>query len=169
MAASSPRLQRMRAEGKRMRVRWLVLMMTSGTALLAPTYGGWALVDQSRLMATETLPQGAQTGVVSGSAPAAGSFRVAARGRVESLSEELDLAIGLIGTLAAVYVEEGDAINQGQLLAELVNGDQSARVAEAKAQVSLRTAELDKLLHGARPEERRQAAAQLEQMRAGVD
>jgi HlyD family secretion protein len=152
-----------------MRLRWLVITMASGAALLAPTYGGWALFDQSsRPIAAETLPERAQTASMSGSAPAGGSFLVAARGRVETVSEELDLAIGLVGTLAAVYVEEGAAVKQGQLLAELVNGDQSARVAEAEAQVKLRKAELEKLLHGARPEERRQAAAQLEKMRAGV-
>jgi HlyD family secretion protein len=101
-------------------------------------------------------------------ATSAATFRVAARGRVESVSEELNLAIGVVGMLGAVYVDEGDTIKRGQLLAELVNGDLRARVTEAEAQVSLRKAELDKLLHGARAEERRQAAAQVERTTAGV-
>src|SRR4051812_28334674 len=78
-------------------------------------------------------------------ATSAATFRVAARGRVESISEELNLAIGVVGMLGAVYVDEGDTIKRGQLLAELVNGDLRARVTEAEAQVSLRKAELDKL------------------------
>jgi HlyD family secretion protein len=93
---------------------------------------------------------------------------MAARGRVEPVSEELDLALGAVGTLAVVYVGEGDLVTQGQLLAELVNADQQARVAEAEAQVSLRKAELEKLLRGARLEERQQAAAQVEKTAAGV-
>src|SRR5205085_5000809 len=85
---------------------------------------------------------------------------VAAQGRVEPVSEKLELAIGVVGTLAAVHVDEGDPIKRGQVLAELVDDDQKARVTEAQAQVKLREAELEKLLHGARPEERQQAAAQ---------
>jgi HlyD family secretion protein len=149
-----------------MRRRWLVTSVVCGTVLLAPAYGDWALLDQSRATTAVTLPDRAQE--VSDGARAVASFRVAARGRIEPVSEELDLAIGLVGTLAAVYVDEGDAIKHGQLLAELVNGDQRARVTEAEAQVSLRKAELEKLLHGARSEERRQAAAQIEKTEAGM-
>jgi HlyD family secretion protein len=94
--------------------------------------------------------------------------RLAARGRVEPVNEPLQLAIGLVGTLEKVYVNEGDTIKKGQLLAELINGDQKARVDEAAATVQLREAELKKLMNGARPEERREVAAQLAQMKANL-
>jgi HlyD family secretion protein len=93
---------------------------------------------------------------------------VAAQGRVEPVSEKLELAIGVVGTLAAVYVDEGDPIKRGQVLAALVDDDQKARVTEAQGQVKLREAELEKLLHGARPEERQQAAAQVQKTMASV-
>jgi HlyD family secretion protein len=91
---------------------------------------------------------------------------VVARGRVEPAHEPLRLAIGIVGTLAEVYVNEGDPIKKGQLLATLVNDDQAARVAAAAATVELREAQLQKLMNGARPEERQQAAAELAEMKA---
>ena len=94
---------------------------------------------------------------------------VAARGRVEPISEPLELAIGLVGTLSGVYVNEGDVIHKGQLLAELVNDDQRARVDEAAATVQLREAELQKLLNGARTEERQAAAAEFNQTKASLN
>jgi HlyD family secretion protein len=96
------------------------------------------------------------------------SFRVAAQGRVEPVSETLDLAIGQVGPLAGVYVAEGEEIRKGQLLAEAVNGDQKARLAAVEAQAALRRAELVRLLNGARPEERRQTAAQYARSEASL-
>lgn len=119
------------------------------------------------MLASATLSAGAAgTAAAPGPAPAAGVGRVAARGRIEPVSEQLELAIGVVGTLAHVYVDQGDPVRKGQLLADLINDDQRARVQEAKATVALREAELAKLLNGARPEERREAAARLEQLKA---
>ena len=59
------------------------------------------------------------------------------------------------GHATLISVDEGDAIKRGQVLAELVDDDQKARITEAQAQVKLREAELEKLLHGARPEKNR--------------
>jgi HlyD family secretion protein len=92
--------------------------------------------------------------------------RIAAAGRVEPIGGVIELAIGEIGALKGVYVDAGDAIHRGQLLAELDNADQQARVAAANAQVRLREAELLELEHGARPEERRESAAELDQSAA---
>jgi HlyD family secretion protein len=100
--------------------------------------------------------------------PPAGAGKVAAPGRVEPYSEEIELAVGLIGALRAVYVEEGDRIHRGQLLAELDNADQQARVDEAEATVQRREAEIEKLLRGARSEERRAVAAQLDEAAANL-
>jgi HlyD family secretion protein len=126
------------------------------TALAVPAYGG------------DRPEAGRVAKIANASEQAPGSFRIAAQGRIEPLSEPVELAIGSVGTLAVVYVDEGDTVEKGQILAELVNGDQQARVIQAEAQVALRKAELDKLLHGARPEERRQAAAQVERTEAGL-
>jgi len=147
-----------------MRSRRLLAVLGCATVISSPVFAGWSLFSQNWRGETGRL----EAAELSNAPPSVSSFRIAARGRVEPISEELDLAIGLVGTLGAVYVDEGDTVKQGQLLAELVNGDQQARVTEAKAQVSLRNAELEKLMHGARPEERRQAAAQVEKTAAGA-
>ena len=65
------------------------------------------------------------------------ALKVAAVGRVEPYSEAIELAVGLIGALKAVYVAEGDGVRIGQLLAELNNADQQARVAQAEATARL--------------------------------
>ena len=96
------------------------------------------------------------------------SISVAARGRVEPISEQLELSIGVLGTLSQINVTEGDQIIKGQLLAELDNSDQKARVGEAQATLQLREAQLEKLLNGARPEERRIAAAQYDESQANL-
>lgn len=152
-----------------MRTRWLMTTAACFAVLLIPTDGGVALLNPTQPAGAVAAAESVQTSTTVGKLSNSGSLgRVAARGRVEAVSEELELAIGVLGTLAKVYVDEGDTVRQGQLLAELVNGDQRARVAEAEARVSLRTAELKKLLEGARLEERQQAAAQTERTAAGV-
>jgi HlyD family secretion protein len=93
---------------------------------------------------------------------------IAAPGRVEPRSRERELAVGVIGALKGVYVEEGDTVRRGQLLAEVDNDDLKAHIAAAEAALRRREAERDRLLHGARPEERRAAAAQLAEAEANL-
>lgn len=82
---------------------------------------------------------------------------IAGPGRVEPFSEDIKLGSELSGKLKAVYVEEGDRIARGQLLAELQNDDYHAQVASAEAQVVAREATLRKVLNGARAQERSEA------------
>ena len=91
---------------------------------------------------------------------------VAGAGRVEPESEDIKLGTELSGKLKAVYVEEGDRVNRGQLLAELENADYRAQVESARAELDQRSAELRKVLNGARREERREAYSSVEQSRA---
>jgi HlyD family secretion protein len=93
---------------------------------------------------------------------------VAAPGRVEPTTTPLELALSMIGRLKAVYVAAGDEIHRSELLAELDNADQQTRAEEAEATVALRQAQLEKLMNGARPEERREAAAQLAEAQADL-
>jgi HlyD family secretion protein len=78
-------------------------------------------------------------------------------GRVEPQSEDLKLGSELSGKLKAVYVEEGDQVTSGQLLAELQNDDYRAQIGSAEAQVLAREATLRKVLNGARAQERSEA------------
>lgn len=92
--------------------------------------------------------------------PQEGSW-VAAAGRVEPVSEEMRLGFDIPGKILEVYVEEGDLVKKGQPMARLVDDDIKARLAQAKANEAARKATLDKVLAGARPMERTEAAAAL--------
>lgn len=95
-------------------------------------------------------------------APAArASAPVAAPGVVEPLDEERDVAAEIKGKIKAVRVQEGQWIEIGTVVAELENDDLLARMQAAQAVVDQRTAELERLRAGARPQERRVAAADL--------
>lgn len=87
---------------------------------------------------------------------------IAAPGRVEAVSEEVRVSSELSGRLKAVYVEEGDRVRQGQVLAEIQNADYRARVAEAEAELGQREAELRRTVNGARTQERREAEASVQ-------
>jgi ABC exporter DevB family membrane fusion protein len=87
--------------------------------------------------------------------------RIAAGGLVEPVTEERVIIPQISGRLDKVYIDEGDSISAGQLIAEIENSELRAGVAAAQAQVELREAELDSLRKGARPEEIAEATAML--------
>ena len=82
---------------------------------------------------------------------------VAGPGRVEPSSEDIKLGSELSGKLKSVNVEEGDAIQRGQVLAVLDNADYRAQVMAAEADVAAKDADLRKVLNGARNQERSEA------------
>lgn len=85
----------------------------------------------------------------------------AAPGVVEPNSKEREIAAQIVGVIKEFKVEENDQVTAGQVIAVVDNAEQSARLASAQAQLALRQAELDRLLHGARAEELREAKAAL--------
>jgi HlyD family secretion protein len=93
---------------------------------------------------------------------------IAGPGRVEPISEEVDVAAEISGRLIEVAVDEGDAVRAGQLIARLEHRDHAARVQAADARVRMARAELLRLVNGARPEERREAKAALAQADAAL-
>ncbi|MDH4066951.1 MAG: HlyD family efflux transporter periplasmic adaptor subunit [Acidobacteriota bacterium] len=84
---------------------------------------------------------------------------IAGPGRVEPVSEEVDVAFELSGKLALVEVEEGDRVRTGDVLARLESEEYEARLRAAEARLAVAEAERLRLTNGARPEERREAAA----------
>ena len=120
--------------------------------------GGAAVAMMIRAQG-KSAPRPAPAGAVE---PAA----ICAPGKVEPVSEEIQIGSQLSGVLREVPVEEGQHVRRGQTLAVLDNGDYAARVAEARATVEIRRAELDRLVNGAREQERREAAAAVEEASA---
>jgi HlyD family secretion protein len=66
-------------------------------------------------------------------------------------------------------VEEGQHLRSGQTIAVVDNADYAARVAEARATVDLRQAELDRIVNGAREQERDEAAASVQEAAAVME
>lgn len=114
-------------------------------------------------------PAGAETLPAATASPTAPlAPPIAGPGRVEPISEEIELAPELSGTLVAVLVEEGDVVRAGQVIARLESADHEARLAAAQARLAVAEAERLRLQNGARVEERREAAAVLEQSEASL-
>ncbi len=91
---------------------------------------------------------------------------ICAAGRVEPVSEAIQIGSQIPGVLRDVAVEEGQRVPQGAVIASVENSDFRARVTEAGATLALRQAELDRLVNGAREQERREAAAAIEEAKA---
>jgi HlyD family secretion protein len=106
---------------------------------------------------------------LSSSAKLVSQHRVAAApGVVEPNSKEREISAQIVGVIKEFKVEENDEVTAGQIIAVIDNAEQNARVASAQAQLALRQAELDRILHGARGEELREAKAALSEADAGL-
>ena len=88
---------------------------------------------------------------------------IEASGTVEATEADLGFQIG--GRVAAINAREGDAVAGGAELARLDRAELEARLRAGKAQVAAARALLAELRTGARPQEERQASAELEAAR----
>jgi HlyD family secretion protein len=76
---------------------------------------------------------------------------------------EVDVGFKVSGRIVGLFVQEGDWVERGKVLAKLDNEDLLQRLAVAQATLKSAQARLDKLVAGSRPEEIREAEATLEQ------
>jgi len=93
-------------------------------------------------------------------------WRIAANGRVEGASGEIPLSFAVPGRIRAIFVEEGERVRRGQILAELENAEHRARVEAERALVAKAEAQLELVRAGARIEEKEHARAALDEARA---
>ena len=91
---------------------------------------------------------------------------IAALGRVEPISEEIRIAAAMTGRLAEVMLDEGAPVRRGQVVATLENADHLARVKEGEASIAIAQAALARVINGARPSEREEAAAAVREAEA---
>ncbi len=82
---------------------------------------------------------------------------------------ETDLSFKVPGKIASINFEEGDWLKAGQVAAQLEDQDLRQDVAQAEAALSAAQANLDKLLAGSRPQEKKEAQAQVGQARADLE
>lgn len=93
------------------------------------------------------------------SPPPTGQCAIAAPGRIEGATEEIELHLQLTGRVSAVLVQEGQQVRRGEVLVELDDQEYAHEEALAEADLSLAKAKLERLENGARAEERAEAAA----------
>lgn len=93
--------------------------------------------------------------------------RIEASGTVQPI-QTVNLSPKTSGILAELFVEQGDRVQQGQVIARMENADVEARLAQARARVAQATASLNRVRSGNRPGEIAQSRARVEQATARV-
>ncbi len=87
-------------------------------------------------------------------------------GNIEAI--EVDVGFKVSGRIVSRFFEEGDWVEKGKVMAKLDDEDFRNRLEVARATLSSAEARLSKLLAGSRPEEIRQAEANLTQARSDL-
>lgn len=129
-------------------------------AVLAGMMSSVLVVTQIQADSAPAQPQPAIAPLI------AGDYLVAAPGRVEPASEEVRLAASVNGLLSEVLVKPGDHVRRGDVVARLESAAYRAQLEKAQAELRLQEAQLQRLLNGARMEERRDARAAVMAARA---
>jgi HlyD family secretion protein len=95
-----------------------------------------------------------------------GSF-IRVSGNIEAT--EVDVGFKISGRIVSRFFEEGDWVDQGKVLAKLDDEDLRNRFETARATLMSAQARLSKLLAGSRPEEIRQAEAEMNQAKSDME
>jgi len=85
--------------------------------------------------------------------------QVFASGRIEGATSEIELRPQLAGRITQVPIGEGQVVNEGDLLLQLDDQQYRQEMALAAAELVLADAQLERLLNGAHPQQRGEAAA----------
>jgi HlyD family secretion protein len=96
-----------------------------------------------------------------------GNFFIKVSGNIEAT--EVDVGFKISGRIVSRFFEEGDWVEQGKVLAKLDDEDLRNRLEVARAALISAQARLNKLLAGSRPEEIRQAEAELNQAKFDLE
>ncbi len=137
--------------------RWLIGLIAAGSLVVAvPTT--YTLVNRgtSQEDITElTVPVEAKNV----------TLRISASGKVVPV-QSVNISPKNPGVLAQLYVEQGDRVQQGQIIAKMDIGETQAQIQQYKANLAQAQAQLDEAQAGSRPQEIAQARARLAQAQA---
>lgn len=130
--------------------------------LLIAIVGSYSMFPRSRASAKADADPPAPRAI----RPHGGSILLASPGRIEARSDVVNVGAAIDGVISAIRVKEGQAVRQGEVLAELGCNDLQSAVQVASAnRDSLQEARL-RLERGSRPEERDAAAQKTAAARA---
>ncbi|MEH2204822.1 MAG: efflux RND transporter periplasmic adaptor subunit [Nostoc sp.] len=138
-------------------LRWLIGLM-AGSALIVGTITTYTLVNQGTNkedIAQLTVPVAAQNV----------TLRITASGKVVPV-QSVNISPKNPGVLSQLYVEQGDRIQQGQILARMDSAGIEAQRSQYRANLAQSQAQLAEALAGSRPQEIAQARARLAQSQA---
>lgn len=94
---------------------------------------------------------------------------VVATGRIEGLTKEVEFRPEITGRVAEILVAEGEEVASGQVLLRIDNKQYLYELALANAELNLAEAQLQRLVNGARKEERVEANAKYLARRAQLE
>ncbi|MBD3881477.1 efflux RND transporter periplasmic adaptor subunit [Phormidium tenue FACHB-886] len=137
---------------------WLIGLLAAG--LLGSGAVTYSLVQRKAEvpdLATMTVPVKAEPLRV----------QIDASGTVQPV-QTVNLSPKAAGIVSKLFVEQGDRVTQGQVVAQMENTDIEAQLIQARARVDQAKANLAQLRAGNRPEEIAQAEARVNQAEAGV-
>ncbi|MEP0955785.1 efflux RND transporter periplasmic adaptor subunit [Microcoleus sp. FACHB-1515] len=95
------------------------------------------------------------------------TVRITASGDVKPI-QTVNLSPKSAGILAELYVQQGDRVSQGQIIARMENADIVAEIEQARARVAQAQARLSQVRSGNRPEEISRGQAAVAQAEARV-
>ena len=137
--------------------RWLIALITTGVLVTgaATTYTAISQGRGKENIAELTVPVASKNV----------TLRIEASGTVVPI-QSVNISPKNPGTITQLYVEQGDEVRKGQILARMDSDDIQARIAQARANISQATAQLAEAKAGSRPQEISQARARVAQVRA---
>jgi HlyD family secretion protein len=105
-----------------------VVIILAALGAIAATAAFMTLLRGASPAATYTV-SASEASSASGEPTASSGTVIAAPGRVEPASEEIDVGIELSGRLREVSIKEGDRVTRGQIIARIESDDFAARLA----------------------------------------
>ncbi|AUT03601.1 efflux transporter periplasmic adaptor subunit [Nostoc sp. CENA543] len=136
--------------------RWVMGFLVAGSLIAATTTYSLVNRGNSQQDVTQlTVPVEAKNV----------TLRITASGKVVPV-QSVNISPKNPGVLAELYVEQGDRVEQGQILARMDIGDIKAQVAQYRANLAQAQAQLAEALAGNRPQEIAQSRARLAQAQA---
>lgn len=139
--------------------RWFIGLLSAGIVASGTTY--WAINRQATPLldiASLTVP------VVSSDV----TLRISASGKVVPI-QSVNLSPKNSGVLAQLLVEQGDSVEQGQIIARMDDSNLQAQLSKARANLAQVRAQLAEARAGTRSEEIAQSRARLNQARAQLN
>ncbi|MBE9033982.1 efflux RND transporter periplasmic adaptor subunit [aff. Roholtiella sp. LEGE 12411] len=139
-------------------LRWLIGLIAAGSLVVVGTTTAYNLVNRgtSKQDITQlTLPVEAKNV----------TLQITTSGKVVPV-ESVNISPKNPGVLGQLYVEQGDRIQQGQILARMDSANIDAQIRQYRANLTQSQAQLAQAVAGSRPQEIAQAEARLAQAQA---